>query len=81
MSNDNDNMRREIDSLKEFMEVNMRAMKAESESALSKNEAAIERLRTTIEGNARTLLMQMILVVGVGVGILGGFIAILQFFK
>ena len=48
----------------------MKTMRSENDSALSKNEAAIERLRTTIEGNARALLVQMILVVGAGVAIL-----------
>ena len=60
----------QIEMLKKDMEAKVGTMRSENDSALSKNEAAIERLRTTIEGNARTLLVQMILVVGAGVGIL-----------
>ena len=47
----------------------MKTMEAKNDSALSKNEAAIERLRTTIEGNARTLLLEIAAVVGLGVAI------------
>ena len=55
--------------LKTGVEANMKTMRAENDSALSKNEAAIERLRTTIEGNARTLLLEIAAVVGLGVAI------------
>ena len=34
-----------------------------------------------VEGNARTLLVQMVIVVGVGIAILGKFVAILPFLK
>ncbi|MCY4032497.1 MAG: hypothetical protein OXF19_00525 [Hyphomicrobiales bacterium] len=52
----------------------METMKAENESALSKNEAAIERLRTTI-------FIQMISVATLVVAAVGVFIAYLQFFS
>ena len=60
--------------LREKVEANMKIMKADNESAISRTEAAIERLRTGI-------FIQMISVVAAGVAILGGFIAILQFLK
>ena len=52
----------------------MKTMKAENNEALAKNEAAIERLRTTI-------FIQMISVATLVVAVLGVFIAYLQFFN
>ena len=64
--------------LTEKVEGNMKIMRAENDSALSRNEAAIaglrtdfEKLRTTIEGNSRTLLFQMIAAVAAVAGITG----------
>ncbi|MCY4038601.1 MAG: hypothetical protein OXF09_03995 [Hyphomicrobiales bacterium] len=69
----------------ETMEANNKAAHAESESAIERlrtdNVKAIGELRTIIEGNSRTLLVQMIIVVGFGVALLGGLITILQFIK
>ena len=64
----------QIDRLSDKVEANMKIMKADNESALSKTEAAIERLRVGI-------FIQMIGVVAVGVAVLGAFMTYLQFFK
>ena len=71
----------QIEMLGTKMEANMKTMKAENESALSKNEAAIAGLRTDIEkalGEFRTttekkskvLLLEIAGVVGVVVAII-----------
>ena len=60
--------------LRKDMEANMRTMKAESESA-------IERLRADMERSVHTITIRMIGVVGLGVAILGGLITVLQFLK
>ena len=65
----------------ETMETNSKAAHAESETAIERLRTDFEDLRATIQGNARTLLVQMIVVVGAGVAVLGGFIAILQFLR
>ncbi|MCY4039450.1 MAG: hypothetical protein OXF09_08315 [Hyphomicrobiales bacterium] len=52
----------------------MKIMKVDNESALSRTEAAIERLRVGV-------FIQMIGVVAVGVAVLGAFMTYLQFFK
>ena len=49
--------------LREKVEANMKIMKADNESAISRTEAAIERLRTGI-------FIQMVGVVGAGVAVL-----------
>ena len=70
----------------------MKTLRADNEVTLTKHEAAIDRLqasnekaigelRTAIEGNSRTLLVQIIIVVGFSVALLAGLITILQFIK
>ena len=70
--------------LSERVEGNMKTMRAENGEALAKNEAAIaglrtdfEKLRTTIEGNSRTLLFQTIGVVAAVAGITSVLIKVL----
>lgn len=57
------NMRREIDSLKEIMEAKMETMKA-------KDKSAIDRLIASNEKLVNTITIRMILVTGLGIGIL-----------
>ena len=71
----------QIEMLRTDMEANVRTMKAESDSALSKNEAAIAGLRTDIEKSINTITMRMIGVITLAIGLLGVFIAYLQFSK
>ncbi|MCY4035094.1 MAG: hypothetical protein OXE98_07410 [Hyphomicrobiales bacterium] len=67
-------LRNNVEAKMETMEGNNKAAHAESESAIERlrtdNVRAIGELRTTIQENARTFLVQMILVVGAGVAIL-----------
>ena len=59
----------------------MKTMKAENEAALAKNESAIDRLRTTIEGQSKEVI-KFVATMSVGiVVVLGAFIAFLQFYK
>ncbi len=55
----------------------MKTMRAEKDTALSRNQAAMERLRTTVEGYSRTLLLQMILVVGLGFAVMGVIVSLM----
>ena len=57
------NMRREIDSLKEIMEAKMETMKAKDKSAIDRFIASNEKL-------VNTITIRMILVTGLGIGIL-----------
>ena len=74
MSDDNDNRRREIESLKEIMEAKMETMEAKNKAFLTENESAIDRLRLSnekaIERLRTTIFLQMVGVVGAGVAIL-----------
>ena len=83
-------LQHQIEMLRTDMEANMKTMRAENDSALSMNEAAIERLRTgialsrneaAIERLRTGIFIQMVGVVAAGVAVLGGFIAILQFLR
>ena len=58
----------------------MKTMKAENESSLAKNEAAIDRLRATIEGQSKDIVKFISTMAAVIIGILGGLIALVQFF-
>ena len=76
-------MRREIDSLKEIVETNMKAMESSNKAAHAENETATERLRTDfeklrtdMEKNVNTITVR---VMG-AIGLLGAFIAVLRFF-
>ena len=62
-STSDNNMRREIDSLKEIMEAKMETMKA-------KDKSAIDRLIASNEKLVNTITIRMILVTGLGIGIL-----------
>ncbi|MCY4034441.1 MAG: hypothetical protein OXF29_02145 [Hyphomicrobiales bacterium] len=97
MSDSDNNLRREIESLKEIVKAKMEAMKANNESAVDRllatserfradnekyradNEKVIGDLRTTIERNAKFLIVQMIVLFGVAVGVAGLLIEVLGF--
>ena len=61
-------LRHQQELLRTDVEGNMKTMKADNESALSKNEAAIERLRTDIEKNINAHTTKMMIFIGVVVG-------------
>ena len=76
------------DLLRTEVEANMKTMRAQNESAidrlLASNEKAIgglrtdfEKLRTTVEGNSRTLLLQIMGLLVAAVGIIGALIKFL----
>ncbi|MCY4034148.1 MAG: hypothetical protein OXF29_00655 [Hyphomicrobiales bacterium] len=72
----------QIEMLGTKMEANMKTMKAENESALSKNEAAIAGLRTDIEkalGEFRTTTEKKSRVLLLEIaGVVGGVVAIIS---
>ena len=81
-------LQHQYDLLKTEVEANMKTMRAQNESAidrlLASNEKAIgglrtdfEKLRTTVEGNSRTLLLQIMGLLVVAVGIIGALIKFL----
>ena len=91
VSDSDNNMRREFDSLKENVEAKMKTMEANNKAAHAESESAIERLRTDnvkAIGELRTdmaqlrsgIFIQMVGVIAAAVAILGGFIAVLRFF-
>ena len=81
-------LQHQYDLLKTEVEANMKTMRAQNESAidrlLASNEKAIgglrtdfEKLRTTVEGNSRTLLLQIMGLLVAAVGIIGALIKFL----
>ena len=77
MSTDDENMRGEFESLKEILGEKVKAMEANNKAAHAENETAIERLRTDIEKSINTVTIR---VMG-AIGLLGVFIAVLQYFN
>ena len=65
----------------EKVEGNMKIMRAENDSALSKNEAAIAGLRTDMERLRTTIFIQIISVATLVVTAVGVLIGYLQYFK
>ena len=81
-------LQHQYDLLKTDVEANMKTMKAQNESAidrlLASNEKAIgglrtdfEKLRTTVEGSSRTLLLQILGLLVAAVSIIGALIKFL----
>ena len=91
LGKDDNDLRRDFEILKEILGERMKAMKAQNEATIAKNETAIERLRTTInekmEENAESIratsnanTTKIMIAMGISVAFLSGVIGFLTLF-
>ena len=70
MSTDDENIRREFESLKEILGEKVKSMEANNRADLAENKSATDQLRTDIEKSVNSITLRMIGIVGLGVAIL-----------
>ena len=91
LGKDDNDMRHGFEILKEILGERMKAMKAQDEATIAKNETAIERLRATInekmEKNAESIratsnanTTKLMIAMGISVAFLSGVIGFLTLF-